>query len=303
MSDSFALVIHGGAGAFAGRDYSSALAKLRKILQEVGAELANGGSCLDAVANAVVYMEDSGLYTAGRGSSPNSEGNVELDASIMAGETQRAGAIAAVRAIKNPIHGARKVMEASKHVLLVGEGAEKFLRQQNCAFVENPNAYFHGAEPDFGGRIHGTVGAVARDCSGRLAAATSTGGIFHKLAGRVGDSPIPGAGVWADSRIAVSCTGHGEYFLRTAAAHEIAAIVEYKGLSLVAAVDEFLQVKLLPLGGDGGAIAVDNENHIAASFTGYGMKYGWITHEHGPETELEISYASAGRGSNRKVKI
>lgn len=298
MSESFALVIHGGAGAVSGRDYSAALEKIREILSEVGADLARGCYCLEGVANAVEYMEDSGLYVAGRGSAPNSDGYVELDASIMEGKTQRVGAIAAVRSIKNPIKGARKVMEANKHVLLVGEGAENFLHRQNCVFVEDPNTYYQSAESDDGKRIHGTVGAVARDASGCLAAATSTGGIFRKLPGRVGDSPIPGAGLWADSRIAVSCTGYGEYFLRTAAAHEIAAMVEYKDLDPITALDKFLQNKLLPLGGDGGAIAVNSENHIAASFTGYGMKYGWITHESGPEMGLEIPYANSIQGSD-----
>ena len=295
MAEGFALVVHGGAGAVAGRDYAAALQKLRDILMDVGGELERGASCLEAVVKAVAAMEDSGLYTAGRGSAPNSEGCVELDASVMEGKTQRAGAIAAVRAIKNPVHGARAVMEASRHVLLAGAGAEKFLHRQQCDFVEEPQNYYRRAEPDDGGRIHGTVGAVARDGNGHLAAATSTGGIFNKLAGRVGDSPIPGAGVWADARIGVSCTGHGEYFLRTAAAHDIAARMEHKGASLAEAVQGFLRDKLLPLGGDGGAIAIDADNRIAADFTGYGMKYGCITHEQGPRTGLETSFFSERR--------
>ena len=290
MAEGFALVVHGGAGAVAGRDYAPALQKLRDILLEVGGELERGTSCLEAVVKAVAEMEDSGLYTAGRGSAPNSEGCVELDASVMEGEMQRAGAIAAVRAIKNPVHGARAVMEESRHVLLAGEGAEKFLRRRQCAFIEDPENYYRRAEPDESGRVHGTVGAVARDGNGHLAAATSTGGIFNKLAGRVGDSPIPGAGVWADARIGVSCTGYGEYFLRTAAAHEIAARMEHKDASLAEAVKGFLRDKLLPLGGDGGAIAIDADNRIAAAFTGYGMKYGWITHEHSPQVGLETPF-------------
>ena len=294
MAEGFALVVHGGAGAVAGRDYAPALERLGEILREVGAELARGLSCLEAVVKAVAAMEDSGLYTAGRGSAPNSEGEVELDASVMEGRTQRAGAIAAVRAIRNPVCGARAVMERSRHVLLAGEGAERFLRRQQCAFVADPDGYFRRAEPDDGGRIHGTVGAVARDGDGGLAAATSTGGIFDKLAGRVGDSPIPGAGVWADGRVGVSCTGHGEYFLRTAAAHEIAARVEHRGAALAEAVNGFLRDRLLPLGGDGGAIAVDAENRIAAAFTGHGMKYGWITHEGGPQTGLETPCFTSG---------
>ena len=288
---SFALVVHGGAGAVKGRDYTAALQRLGEILESVGGVLAKGGSCLDAVADAVALMEDSALYTAGRGSAPNSEGYVELDASIMEGETQRAGAIAAVRAVKNPVRAARAVMEESDHVLLAGLGAETFLRQ-HCEFVDDPETYYQRAEPEDPTRLHGTVGAVARDTSGRLAAATSTGGIFRKLAGRVGDSPIPGAGVWADAEVAVSCTGHGEYFLRTAAAHDIAAIKQHTNRDLTDALEYFLNKRLKPLGGDGGAIAIDAENNIAANFTGFGMKYGWITERTSPETRLQDPYVT-----------
>lgn len=288
-SKTFTLVIHGGAGARPNRDYTAALKKLHEILESVGADLDNGGSALDAVTRAVTIMEDSALYTAGRGSAPNSEGFVELDASIMDGDMQNTGAIAAVRAVKNPVVAARVVLEKTDHVLLAGQGAESFLRGADIDFVDDTVDYFQRAEPD-DGRIHGTVGAVARDTSGKLAAATSTGGIFRKLTGRVGDSPIPGAGVWADKNIAISCTGHGEYFLRTAAAHNIAALKQYKGLSLKLALDTFLKTQLKPLGGDGGAIAVDAENNIAANFTGFGMKYGYITDQLQPTTNLQNAY-------------
>ncbi|MCY4034260.1 MAG: isoaspartyl peptidase/L-asparaginase [Hyphomicrobiales bacterium] len=287
--ETFALVIHGGAGARPGRDYTAALKKLHEILESIGGELAGGGSALDAVVRAVAIMEDSALYTAGRGSAPNSDGFVELDASVMDGSTQNAGAIAAVRAVKNPVHAARTVLEKTDHVLLAGRGAESFLREANIAFIDDSDAYFRQAEPD-DGRVHGTVGAVAHDTRGDLAAATSTGGIFRKLAGRVGDSPIPGAGVWADKNIAVSCTGHGEYFLRTAAARSIAALKQYKGLSLKHAMDTFLTAQLKPLGGDGGAIAIDEHNNIAANFTGFGMKYGYITDQLQPTTDLQNAY-------------
>ena len=288
-SKTFALVVHGGAGARPNRDYTAALKKLHEILEGVGAELEGGAAALDAVTRSVTIMEDSALYTAGRGSAPNSDGFVELDASIMEGSAQNAGAIAAVRAVKNPVLAARAVLEKTDHVLLAGRGAESFLRGANIDFIDDPDAYFQRAEPD-DGRVHGTVGAVARDTHGNLAAATSTGGIFRKLAGRVGDSPIPGAGVWADKNIAVSCTGHGEYFLRTAAAHNIAALKQYKDLSLKDAMDTFLTTQLKPLGGDGGAIAVDEHNNIAANFTGFGMKYGYITNQLQPTTNLQDAY-------------
>ena len=284
MAEHFALVVHGGAGAVAGRDYAPALERLRGILEEVGGRLASGLSCLDAVVEAVAAMEDSGLYTAGRGSAPNAQGEVELDASLMEGASQRAGAIAAVRAIKNPVRGARAVMENSEHVLLAGTGAERFLRRQQCEFVDAPEAYFQRAEPD-SGRIHGTVGAVALDGSGRLAAATSTGGIFNKLAGRVGDSPIPGAGVWADARVGVSCTGHGEFFIRTAAAHAVAERI--RQAALADCVEAVLRGEVARLGGDGGMIAIDAQGHVAARHVGWGMKHGWITHEEGPVVALE----------------
>ena len=286
----WALMVHGGAGAMEGRDYAPALRRLEEILREVGEALAGGVSCVDAVARAVVAMEDSGLYTAGRGSSPNSEGVVELDASIMEGKTQRAGGVCAVRAVKNPVLGAREVMEDGRHVLLAGGGAERFLRARGCAFVEAPEAYFQAAEPAVAGRTHGTVGAVALDQAGEIAAATSTGGIFRKQAGRVGDSPIPGAGVWADARVGVSSTGYGEYFLRAAAAYDVAARMEYGGASLEAAVGGFLREKLVPLGGDGGVIAIDASGRVAADFTGFGMKYGLIAAGREPQTGLRAPH-------------
>jgi beta-aspartyl-peptidase (threonine type) len=286
------IAIHGGAGAVprsslsAGRErqYRDALA----AALDVGyATLEKGGSSLDAVTAAVRALEDNPLFNAGRGAALTRDGAAELDAAIMEGRQQRAGAVAAVRHVKNPIELARRVMEKSRHVLLVGAGAEEFALEEGLALV--PNVYFRTEErreqleaersgrpvSDLVPSSQGTVGAVALDAAGDLAAATSTGGMTNKRQGRVGDSPIIGAGTYAKNGVcAVSATGHGEYFIRCVAAHHICAAVEYRGLPLKAAVHELLHQKLPELGGSGGIIALDGGGRIVTEFSTEGMFRG-----------------------------
>ncbi|MDE2051890.1 MAG: isoaspartyl peptidase/L-asparaginase, partial [Gammaproteobacteria bacterium] len=260
------IAIHGGAGAVPStltaereRQYRDGLAA---ALDLGYATLAKGGSSLDAVTAAVRTLEDNPLFNAGRGAALTRDGAAELDAAIMEGRQQRAGAVAAVRHVRNPIELARRVMEKSRHVLLVGAGAEEFALEEGLALV--PNVYFrteerrNQLEAERSGRSvsdlfpssQGTVGAVALDAAGDLAAATSTGGMTNKRQGRVGDSPIIGAGTYAKNGVcAVSATGHGEYFIRSVAAHHICAAVEYRGLALREAVHELLHGRLRELGG------------------------------------------------------
>jgi beta-aspartyl-peptidase (threonine type) len=285
----YAIAIHGGAGALPRqhlslelqRRYDSALAV---ALDRGYAVLADGGSSLDAVTTAVRILEDDPLFNAGRGAALTREGTAELDAAIMDGNTLRAAGVAAVRHVQNPIELARRVMENSRHVLLVGAGAEEFALAEGFELV--PNAYFRvperQAELDLlrGGHSvselmpvpSGTVGAVARDAHGNLAAATSTGGMADKHPGRVGDSPIIGAGTYArNGACAVSATGHGEFFMRLVAAHHICASVQYRGLSLQEAVHETIHEHLAALGGRGGIIAVDADGRMILDFNTEGM--------------------------------
>ena len=286
------IAIHGGAGAVPRstltaereRHYRDGLAA---ALDAGYAVLEKGGSSLDAVAAAVTRLEDNPLFNAGRGAALTREGAAELDAAIMEGRQQRAGAVAAVRHVRNPIELARRVMEKSRHVLLVGAGAEEFALEEGLALV--PNTYFRTEErwaqleserrghsvSDLFPSSQGTVGAVALDAAGDLAAATSTGGMTNKRPGRVGDSPIIGAGTYAKNGVcAVSATGHGEYFIRTVAAHHICAAVEFRGLPLQAAVHELLHVSLRELGGSGGIIAIDHGGRIVTDFSTEGMFRG-----------------------------
>ncbi len=286
------IAIHGGAGAVprsslsAGRErqYRDGLAA---ALDLGYATLENGGSSLDAVTAAVRALEDNPLFNAGCGAALTRDGAAELDAAIMEGREQRAGAVAAVRHVKNPIELARRVMEKSRHVLLVGAGAEEFALEEGLALV--PNVYFRTEErreqleaerngrpvSDLVPSSQGTVGAVALDAAGDLAAATSTGGMTNKRQGRVGDSPIIGAGTYAKNGVcAVSATGHGEYFIRSVAAYHICAAVEYRGLPLKEAVHELLHRKLRELGGSGGIIALDRSGRIVAEFSTEGMFRG-----------------------------
>ena len=270
----FAFALQGGAGARSGRDYSVAEFHMRELTENARDRLASGARALDVVEFAVAEMETSGLYVAGRGSAPNSAGYVEMDASIMDGPVSEAGAVASIRDVVNPVSVARRIMEATPHVMLAGDGALAFARAQGFEVVEDPRKYYmlpigvHEHEIDE--QMHGTIGAVALDTNGELAAATSTGGTFAKLEGRVGDTPIIGAGTWADSDIAISCTGTGEYFIRTGAALAVAYKVK-AGMSMSQAIDEVLaDVKYL--GGDGGIIAINSSGHIEMIYNSEGMK-------------------------------
>jgi L-asparaginase / beta-aspartyl-peptidase len=284
-----AIAVHGGAATMPRRDLPEALARQYRISLETATErghdvLKRGGSSLDAVTITVRCLEDDPLFNAGKGADLNCEGAAELDAALMDGKQQRAGAVASVRHVKNPIDLARRVMEKSPHVFLVGSGADAFALEEGLALV--PNTYFrtperlHQLEAEKQGQplsdlvpfTQGTVGAVALDQEGNLAAATSTGGVVNKHSGRVGDSPIIGAGTYAKNGVcAVSATGHGEYLIRAVAAHHIACAVEYRGLTLQAAVRELLHDVLRGLGGEGGIIAVDKFGNIVIEFTTEGM--------------------------------
>jgi beta-aspartyl-peptidase (threonine type) len=291
-----AIAIHGGAGVvdraqMAPERAASYLAGLSLALDAGYAILERGGSSLDAVAEAVRILEDDPQFNAGRGAVLTHSGEAELDASIMDGVGPRAGAVAGVRHVKNPIGLARLIMDKSPYVMLIGEGAEEFAREQALEFV--PNTYFRtpyreqelqraiqrerqsdqGAQAP--GTITGTVGAVALDRAGNLAAATSTGGTTNKRYGRVGDSPIIGAGTYANNEsCAVSATGTGEFFIRSVVAYDIHALIQYKQLALADAAKEVVQVKLKRAGGDGGIIAIDRSGQITLEFNCEGMFRG-----------------------------
>jgi L-asparaginase / beta-aspartyl-peptidase len=290
----YAIAIHGGAGAvpratLAPERERKYRAGLEAALDAGFAVLERGGTSLDAVTTAVRALEDHPCFNAGHGAALTRDGAAELDAAIMDGRHMRAGAVASVRHIRNPVELARRVMEKSRHVLLVGAGAEEFALEEK--FVLVPNHYFRTAErleqlesEQRGERVsdlvpppapHGTVGAVACDAHGDLAAATSTGGMTNKRPGRVGDSPIIGAGTYAKNGVcAVSATGHGEYFIRAVAAHHVCAAVEFRGLSLEQAVHELLHEVLRKLGGDGGLIGIDHGGRIVMDFSTEGMFRG-----------------------------
>ena len=290
-----ALVIHGGAGyvaraSLSAEDEAAARADLERALEAGHSILAAGGTALDAVQAAVVVLEESPRFNAGKGAVFNAQGGHELDASIMEGHTRRAGAVAGVTTVRSPITLARTVMEHSPHVMLAGDGAEAFA-DSRPEIERVPNDWFDtdrrrraleqaqrqaavGEAPQ--GQYFGTVGAVALDRHGHIAAATSTGGMTNKKWGRIGDSPVIGAGTWADERCGVSGTGWGEFYIRNAVAHDICARVAYRGDALAEAAEEVVNRVVTAAGGDGGAIALDVDGNIAMPFNSGTMYRAWI---------------------------
>ena len=288
----YALAIHGGAGTIARASLSPAdeqryRAALETALNTGYDLLRAGAPALAAVEAAVISLENCPLFNAGRGAVFTHEGHHEMDAALMEGHTRRAGAVAGVRQVQNPIQAARLVMDHTEHVLLAYPGADELARAHGLPM--QPLEYFftqkrfdqlqeaiaagkmqldHAADPNW---KKGTVGAVARDQHGHLAAATSTGGMTNKRYSRIGDTPIIGAGTWADERCAISCTGNGEYFMRAVAAYDVACLMEYRGLSLAEAARIVVQDKLAPVGGEGGLIAVDAAGNVTLPFNSEGM--------------------------------
>ncbi|MGI9221033.1 MAG: isoaspartyl peptidase/L-asparaginase family protein [Woeseiaceae bacterium] len=270
----FAFALHGGAGPVPGRDYSATEAHLESLAKSCENRLSSGDAALDVVEYAVAELESCGLYVAGKGSAPNTAGFVELDASIMHGPSREAGAVAAVVDVVNPISVARGVMDKTPHVMLAGSGALNFARQHGFELVEDVDAYYvlpvGVTADDVTQPKHGTVGAVALDLSGELAAATSTGGTFMKLEGRVGDTPLVGPGTWADDHVAISFTGTGEHIIRSGGA--IAVSHHYKaGASLAEAAKHVLD-EIKRLGGDAGIIAVTKTAEVVMPYNSDGMK-------------------------------
>ncbi|NIJ77427.1 beta-aspartyl-peptidase (threonine type) [Xanthomonas campestris] len=294
------LVIHGGAGveksSLSSEEQAQAREAMQRALRAGHAVLQGGGSAVDAVAATITVLEDAPQFNAGRGAVFTHDGKNELDAAIMDGATGKAGAIAGAHTVRNPIQLARSVMDHSKHVMLVGDGAEQFAREQGVTLVD-PD-YFRTdkrwqqlqkarkaeagdrqaqAELDLETAKHfGTVGALALDRAGHLAAGTSTGGMTNKRYGRVGDAPIIGAGTYANSQCAVSGTGWGEFYIRAVAAYDICARMKYAGQSLQQAADTVIDQEIPKAGGDGGAIALDAQGNAAFPFNTEGMYRGWI---------------------------
>lgn len=305
----YALAIHGGAGAIRREEmspekesaYTAALDSALTIGETI---LKNGGTALDAVEQTITWLENCPLFNAGRGAVFTHDGKNELDASIMDGATQKAGAVGSVMTVKNPIQLARAVMEKSPHVMLAGRGAEQFAAENGLEIVD-PKWFFTQERWDALQKIlkeekgktgrrsrlrlpdnkffeqhsdekFGTVGCAALDKNGNLAAGTSTGGMTNKRWNRIGDSPVIGAGTYASNdACAVSCTGHGEFFIRYAVAHDVWALMVYKGLSLAEAADFVVNKKLVEKGGEGGLIAVDKDGNIAMPFNSAGMHRGY----------------------------
>ncbi|MFN0189618.1 MAG: isoaspartyl peptidase/L-asparaginase family protein [Bacteroidia bacterium] len=305
----YSLALHGGAGtitrASLTEEKEKAYTNALLIALTLGeAVLKKGGSAMDAVIQTIVALEDCPLFNAGKGSVFTADGLHEMDASIMRGENLEAGAVAGVQLIKNPILLAKEIMENSEHVLLSGKGAEEFAKQQKLVFETEEYFFDEYRFQQLREAIHegkivldhtsstenkkfGTVGAVAKDKHGNLAAGTSTGGMTNKKFNRIGDSPIIGSGTYANNATcAISCTGHGEYFIRAVVAYDISCLMEYKGLSLQAACEVVVMDKLVKLGGEGGLIAVDTKGNICLPFNSEGMYRGWI--ENGSEKKTAI---------------
>lgn len=299
MRKKISLAIHGGAGTIHKENMSAEKEKkykdlLRYTLQDAYKILNSGGSALDAVERAVVIMEDSDLFNAGKGAVFTSDGKHELEASIMCGKTLKAGALGGAKRIKNPVSISRRIMDEDEYVYLTGDGADLFAKERGFKPVENSYFYSefrynqwqealgstemtldHSVDKKFG-----TVGAVALDADGNLAAATSTGGLVNKKYGRMGDSSVIGAGVYAKNETcAISCTGYGEFFLRGVVAHDISCLMEYKGLSLSEAANEVIMKKQVALGGEGGIVAVDQHGNISLVFNSEGMYRGSVNSE------------------------
>lgn len=313
QNSKIAIAIHGGAGTILRENMTAEReaeyrAKLEEALQAGYEILNNGGSSLDAVVNAIQIMEESPLFNAGKGAVFTNDGKNELDAAIMDGKTRNAGAVAGISIIKSPIAAARAVMESSPHVMMIGKGAEQFASEQGLETVDP--SYFYTdrrfeqlerirstetqqldhdgdkksedkkqgyLDTKFPDRKFGTVGAVAIDRNGDLAAATSTGGMTNKRYGRVGDVPVIGAGTYADnSTAAISATGHGEYFIRSVVAYDITALMKYQDKSVQEAAKEVVKEKLVEMGGGGGVIAIDQDGNIAMPFNTKGMYRGSI---------------------------
>ena len=288
------MVIHTGAGNFT----LDGIAERRDAMQAAMNDaltagyrvLAGGGTSLDAVQSAIVILEDSPLFNAGKGAVFTHEGTNELDASIMDGSTLKAGAVAGLKHIKNPIRLARLVMEKSPHVMMAGEGAEAFAKEQGgIEFVDQKYFYTDRAWKALQDSLaaekkaapaddhHGTVGAVALDQHGNLAAGTSTGGLTNKRFGRIGDSPIIGAGTYANNQsCGISSTGVGEFWIRYTVAHDVCARVQYRGMSIQAAADDIIQRVLKPIGGEGGVIGLDAHGNVMMSFNTTGMGRGYV---------------------------
>lgn len=311
----FAIVIHGGAGTILKENMTPELEKqyqdkLTEALQAGYDVLAKGGTASDAVIAAIKVMEDSPLFNAGKGAVFASDGTNSMDASFMDGKTMKAGAVAGVKTVRNPIEAARAVMERSPHVMLSGEGADRFVKEQGLK-IEDPKYFYdekrwkqfqeikkkddikldHSSDTsgsildiEFGGdKKFGTVGCVALDQYGNLAAGTSTGGMTNKKWGRIGDSPIIGAGTYANNKTCgVSCTGHGEYFIRNVVAYDIAALMEYKGMTLEQAAQEVVMKKLKEQGGEGGLVAMDAKGNITMPFNTPGMYRGYMKKDQKP---------------------
>ncbi len=300
----FTIAVHGGSGTIRKENMTAELEAaylqgMNDALQAGYSILEKGGEAPEAVLAAVISLENNILFNAGRGSVFTKTGTHEMDASIMDGRNLAAGAVAAVSNVRNPVELAYSVMKSSEHVFLCGAGAEEFARQNGIAF--EPDEYFfsefrysqwqaikdsdetaldHNIIPEVKEKKFGTVGAVVCDADGNLAAATSTGGMTNKQFGRIGDSPIIGIGTYANNRTcAISCTGHGEPFIRAVAAYDVSCLVEYKGLSLEEAMNKVVMEKLKKLDGEGGMIGVDTKGNAAMIFNSEGMYRGMWTSE------------------------